>query len=133
MMSNPFLQGLEFKNVFIVGMEETIFSRASREREMEESGGFKLCGNYPAPEAACLTLRLLSVCCSAGLTNAKSRSSRFISEIPAGIWKSSVAAATMRSGYGGSWQVLLIRSKKEHQPGRWRQHSFIPIKINEGE
>lgn len=130
MMTIHSSKGLEFKNVFIVGMEETIFpgARAIGEREeMEEER--RLC--YVAITRA--KERLYLTCASQrmlfGRTNAN-RMSRFISEIPAEyLEKSGRSRYDEEREYGGRWQDSTYQGREERQPGRYgvqqpSEHSF---------
>lgn len=113
MMTIHSSKGLEFENVFIVGMEETIFpgSRAIGEREeMEEER--RLC--YVAITRA--KQRLYLTCASQrmlfGRTNAN-RMSRFISEIPSEyLEKSGRSRYDEEREYGGSWQDYSDQSRE---------------------
>ena len=105
MMTIHSSKGLEFPNVFLVGMEETIFpgTRAIGEREeMEEER--RLC--YVAITRA---KRQLFLTCAAqrmlfGRTNTN-RPSRFISEIPEEyLEKSGRSLYDQTREYGGSWR-----------------------------
>ena len=112
MMTIHSSKGLEFKNVFLVGMEETIFpgTRAIGEREeMEEER--RLC--YVAITRA--KARLYLTCASQrmlfGRTNTN-RMSRFIGEIPEEyLEKTGRSLYDDTREYGGSW-----RDFSYHQP-----------------
>lgn len=128
MMTIHSSKGLEFKNVFLVGMEETIFpgTRAIGEREeMEEER--RLC--YVAITRA--KERLFLTCASQrmlfGRTNTN-RMSRFIGEIPEEyLQKTGRSLYDDTREYGGSW-----RDSSYHQaafggyssgPDSQRQHT----------
>lgn len=127
MMTIHASKGLEFENVFLVGMEETIFpgTRAIGEREeMEEER--RLC--YVAITRA--KSRLYLTCASQrmlfGRTNTN-RMSRFIGEIPdAFLEKSGRGLYEDTREYGGRWRDSSQQRAHGQSAGPIRDISFSP-------